>query len=114
MELGSAVYMNAMGKQGIQEVSKHNLQKAHYAYKTLTALKGVEALFNEPFFNEFTIKLSKPVSEVNAELLKENIIGGYDLSKDYPELENAMLIAVTELKSKKEIDQFASRLEGIL
>ncbi|MFV9510827.1 aminomethyl-transferring glycine dehydrogenase subunit GcvPA [Tepidibacillus sp. LV47] len=114
MALASAVYMNAMGKQGIQEVAKQNLQKAHYAYQVLTALKGVEPLFKGPFFNEFTIKLTKPVSEVNRELLKYGIIGGYDLSSVYPDLENAMLVAVTEMNTKEQIDDLAFRLEGIL
>lgn len=112
--LASAVYMNAMGKEGVQEVAQQNLQKAHYAYNVLTAINGVEPLFEGSFFNEFTIKLSKPVSEINKQLLGDKIIGGYDLSKDYPSIENAMLIAVTEIKSKDEIDEFAVRLEGLL
>ncbi len=112
--LASAVYMNTMGKEGIQEVAKQNLQKAHYAYKALTSINGVEPLFNGPFYNEFAIKITKPVSEINHKLLSENIIGGYDLSKEYPEIENGMLIAVTEVKTKEEIDNFASRLEGLL
>ena len=114
MALASAVYMNSMGKQGIQEVAKQNLQKAHYAYNALTAIKGVEPLFKGSFFNEFTIKLSKPVAEVNSELLKFGILGGYDLSLAYPEIQNGMLIAVTEMNSKEEIDEFAARLEGLL
>ena len=112
--LASAVYMNTMGKEGIQEVAKQNLQKAHYAYNVLTSIKGVEPLFEGHFFNEFAIKLPKSVAEVNKQLLKENIIGGYDLSKDYPSLDGGMLIAVTEVKTKEEIDNFAVRLEGLL
>jgi len=112
--LASAVYMNAMGKEGIQEVAKQNLQKAHYAYQVLTSIKGIEPLFEGYFFNEFAIKLPKSVSELNQELLNDQIIGGYDLSKSYPEFQNAMLIAVTELKTKEEIDVFAARLEGLL
>lgn len=112
--LASAVYMNAMGKEGIQEVAKQNLQKAHYAHKVLTSIKGVEPLFEGPFFNEFAIKINKPVTEINRQLLKDSIIGGYDLSKDYPSLEGGMLIAITEVKTKEEIDNFASRLEGLL
>lgn len=112
--LASAVYMSTMGKQGILEVSKQNAQKAHYAYNLLTSIKGVEPLFTGSFFNEFAIKLPKPVSEINQHLLKDHIIGGYDLSHDYPTLEGGMLIAVTEMKTKQEIDEFASRLEGLL
>ncbi|GBF11002.1 aminomethyl-transferring glycine dehydrogenase subunit GcvPA [Tepidibacillus sp. HK-1] len=114
MALASAVYMNTMGKQGIQEVAKQNLQKAHYAYKVLTSINGVEPAFHLPFFNEFAIKLPKPVSEINKALLQDHFIGGYDVSKDYPELEGIMLVAVTEVKTKEQIDQFAARLEGLL
>lgn len=112
--LASAVYMSAMGKQGVVEVAKQNLQKAHYAYETLTSIKGIEPIYTGPFFNEFVIKLPKPVSEINSDLLKEKIIGGYDLAKDYPDLEGCMLVAVTEVTTKEEIDSFAARLEGLL
>ncbi|WP_339063501.1 aminomethyl-transferring glycine dehydrogenase subunit GcvPA [Tepidibacillus marianensis] len=114
MALASAVYMNAMGKQGIQEVANHNLQKAHYAYQVLTSIKGVESLFKGSFFNEFVLKLTKPVSEINQGLLQQGILGGYDLSVAYPDLENAMLIAVTEMNTKEQIDELAAKLEGLL
>jgi len=114
MALASAVYMNAMGKQGIQDVANQNLQKAHYAYQVLTSINGVEPLFKGPFFNEFTIKLTKSVSEINQGLLQKGVLGGYDLSLAYPEVENAMLVAVTEMNTKEQIDELAARLEGLL
>ncbi len=114
MALASAVYMSAMGKEGIQEVAKQNIKKAHYAYKVITAIDGVEAVFDSPFFNEFVIKLSKPVFEINNKLLQYNIIGGYDLSEHYLSMNGAMLIAVTEEKTKEQIDEFAAILEGLL
>lgn len=113
MALAAAVYMSALGKQGIQDVAKLNVQKVHYAQKRLTQVDGVEAVFSAPFFNEFVIRLKAPVSEVNKQLLKQGIIGGYDLSQDYPELTNCMLVAVTEMRSKEEIDQLAKALEGL-
>lgn len=58
--------------------------------------------------------LPKSVSEINQQLLEDNIIGGYDLSKAYPSIKNGMLIAITEVKTKEEIDKFANRLEGLL
>lgn len=112
--LASAVYMNTMGKKGIYEVAKQNLEKAHYAYNLLKAIDGVEIFSVNPFFNEFTILLPKSVSEINQQLLEDNIIGGYDLSKAYPQIKNGMLIAITEVKTKEEIDKFANRLEGLL
>ncbi|NLW41788.1 MAG: glycine dehydrogenase, partial [Tissierellia bacterium] len=72
-----------------------------------------QPVFDKPFFKEFPIKLNKNVGEVNEKLIEEGIIGGYDLSKDYEELENATLIAVTEKRTKAEMDKFVDVLEGI-
>lgn len=113
MALAASVYMSAVGKQGIQDVANLNVQKAHYAYQRLTQVNGVESVFSAPFFNEFVIRLQRPVSEVNQQLLKQGIIGGYDLSQSYPELTNCMLVAVTEMRTKEEIDQLAETLEGL-
>lgn len=66
------------------------------------------------FFNEFVVKLDNPVSEVNEALLKHEIIGGYDLSMYYPKYQNHMLVAVTEMRSKEEIDQFVETLVNSL
>jgi glycine dehydrogenase subunit 1 len=112
--LAATVYMSYMGKQGMQDVAYLNLQKAHYAQKQLAQIAGVEVVFTSPFFNEFLIRLPKSIGSVNKSLLEVGIIGGYDVSRDYPEFQNCMLVAVTELLSKADIDTFASRLEEIL
>lgn len=112
--LAATVYASYMGKQGMQELASLNLQKAHYAFKRLTSIAGVEPLFTAPFFNEFAIKINGNVADVNRKLLEHKIIGGYDLATTYPELEGGMLIAVTELRTKEDIDTFAERLEAIL
>ncbi|MBO8171264.1 MAG: aminomethyl-transferring glycine dehydrogenase subunit GcvPA [Bacillaceae bacterium] len=111
--LAAAVAMTALGKQGVQEMGRLNLQKSHYAKKQLEQVKGISVAFDVPFFNEFVVKLSKPVAEVNRHLLKKNIIGGFDLGRVYPELEGHMLIAVTELRTKAEIDALVSGLEEV-
>lgn len=111
--LASAVAMTAIGKTGIQEMARQNLQKAYYARKQLQQVSGVEVPFAGPFFNEFVIKTEKPVDEVNRYLLSKNIIGGYDLGRDYPEWKGHMLVAVTELRTKEEIDALVSGLEEI-
>ena len=110
--LAASVYMSAMGKQGMQEVATLNLQKAHYARKQLLAIPGVEALFDQPFFNEFAVKLPRPARELQQTLLEQGILGGYDLSNDYPEYENSLLLAVTEVRTKEEIDQLVDAVEG--
>ncbi len=110
--LCAAVALSALGKQGVQEMAMMNLQKAHYA-KQAFLNANMEAVFAAPFFNEFVVKVNKPVAEVNKALLSSGIIGGYDLGRTYPELAGHMLIAVTELRSKQEIDTLVQELEAI-
>lgn len=106
--LGSAVFMTAIGKEGIREMAEQNLSKAHYLSRNLKEA-GFEILSNDNFFNEFVVKVTKPVLEVNKQLLAHNIIGGYDVS-ELLTTENAMLICVTEKRTKAEIDQFVKCL----
>lgn len=103
--LAASVAMTALGKKGVKEMAYANLQKAHYAKQQLKE-NGFEIVFEGPSFNEFVIKLNKPVKEVNEALLQKGMIGGYDLGRDYTGLEKHMLVAVTELRTKEEIDQF--------
>lgn len=107
--LAASVAMTALGKKGVREMASANLQKSHYA-KTAFKENGVEVVFDGPSFNEFVINLNKPVKEINQKLLQKGIIGGYDLGRDYPELSNHMLIAVTEQRTKEEIDTLVKEL----
>ncbi|QNG61250.1 aminomethyl-transferring glycine dehydrogenase subunit GcvPA [Bacillus sp. PAMC26568] len=107
--LAASVAMTALGKKGVKEMAMQNIQKANYAKKAFAA-HGVEAAFDGAIFNEFVIKLNKPVKEVNAQLIEKGIIGGFDLGRVYPEFENHMLVAVTELRTKDEIDLFVKEL----
>src|SRR5690625_4725399 len=110
--LASGVAMSSLGKNGVKEMARLNMQKARYTKQQLEAA-NLPATFNGAFFNEFVVKLSKPVSVVNEGLFEKGFIGGYDLSLDYPELENHMLIATTEIRSKEEIDAFAKEMGDI-
>lgn len=101
--LAASVAMTALGKKGVREMAAANLQKAHYA-KTVFKEAGFEVVYEGHSFNEFVVKLNKPVKEINQALLQKGIIGGYDLGRDYPELANHMLVAVTEQRSQEEID----------
>ena len=112
--LAAAVYLATVGKRGFAQVAELSLQKAHYAQTALVALPGVSSVFAAPFFKEFVIRLSRPAAEVNAALAKEGIIGGLDLGRFYPEMADAMLVCVTEKRSKAEIDRFVERLGAIL
>jgi glycine dehydrogenase subunit 1 len=107
--LAASVAMTALGKKGVQEMAQANLQKAHYAKKSFKEA-GFTVAYDGHSFNEFVIKLNKPVKEMNEKLLEKGIIGGYDLGRNYPELAGHMLIAVTEQRTKEEIDTLVKEL----
>ncbi len=109
--LMGAVYMATMGKEGLKEVAKLCYNKSHYAMEKLVK-EGFKRAFDAPFFKEFVVVSPKPVNELNEKLLKQGFIGGYDLSKHYPEIDKGWLIAVTERRTKDEIDGFASAAGG--
>jgi glycine dehydrogenase subunit 1 len=109
LALAAAVAMTALGKKGVNEMAVANIQKANYA-KNLFKESGFTVALDGPSFNEFVVQLNKPIKQINQDLLKKGIIGGYDLGRDFPELENHMLIAVTELRTKEEIDTLVKEL----
>jgi len=104
MALASTVYMSLLGKHGFRQVSELCFHKAHYAAEKISKLPGYELWSNVPFFNEFVVRCPIPVKRINDHLLDHGVLGGYDLSEKYPILTNHMMIAVTELNSKDEID----------
>ncbi|KFN01646.1 aminomethyl-transferring glycine dehydrogenase subunit GcvPA [Bacillus clarus] len=110
--LAASVAMTALGKQGVKEMARQNISKAQYAKRQFEA-KGFTVTFTGPFFNEFVVDCKRSVQEVNDALLQKNIIGGYDLGRDYKELANHMLLAVTELRTKEEIDTLVNEMGAI-
>ncbi len=112
--LAASVYLAAMGPRGLHEVASQSYDKAHYAARVLAEIPGCQLAFSSPFFHEFALKTPRPISEINEKLLGHNIIGGYDLGRDFPELENAMLICCTEKRTREEIDHFAAALTEIV
>lgn len=109
MALAACVYMSLMGRNGLRQVAELNYHKAHYAAQQINAVPGFSVDFSKPFFNEFVVKCPKSVEEINDTLIEEGIIGGYDLQANYG-LENTMLLCVTEMNSKDEIDMLVSLL----
>jgi len=104
LALAAAVYLSVLGKTGLQQVAQLCYHKAHYAAEQLSKIKGMGLCFSEPFFHEFALCVGRPAKEVNAHLLEHGILGGYDLGQDYPSLKDHLLIAVTEMNTKEEID----------
>ena len=111
--LGTAVYLSLLGKKGLRQVAELCYQKAHYAAQELSKINGMGLCFTEPFFHEFALCVNRPVDEVNAHLLEHGIIGGYDLGQDYPSLKDHMLIAVTEMNTKEEIDTLVEAMKEV-
>lgn len=110
--LAASVAMSAFGKRGVQEMAILNVQKTQYAKNQIAKLEGYELPFPGPVFNEFVVKVPGDVGELNRSLLNRRIVGGYDLGRDYPEFAGHMLIAVTEIRTKEEIDSLVQGLEG--
>src|SRR5579884_3373057 len=113
LAVGATIYLAALGKQGFRELGELCLQKAHYAFRQITALPGYEAAFSSPFFDEFVIKTPMPAQQLSQRLLQKGIIGGYDLSQNYPGMENTMLFCVTETRTKEDIDTLVKALREI-
>jgi glycine dehydrogenase subunit 1 len=114
--LMAGMYLACMGRQGLRAVAELCYHKAHYAAAEIDRLDGYQvvntqrALRYAPFFNEFPVKCPKPVAEINAALLEKGILGGYDLQQDYPHAQNEMLICVTEMNTREQIDRLVAAL----
>ena len=113
MALAAAVYLSLLGKNGLRQVAELCYHKAHYAAEKIGQIKGYSLCFDAPFFHEFALCCPKPVAQINAHLLEHGFLGGYDLGQDYPGLKNYMLLAVTEMNTKDEIDALAEVLEEV-
>jgi glycine dehydrogenase subunit 1 len=112
--LAAAVYMSALGKCGLEQVAHQCYHKAHYTAERIDALEGYDVVSDAPFFKEFVVHCPLPVEEINADLLDEwGIIGGYDLGEDYPDLEDHMLVCVTEMNPRQEIDLLVEALKEV-
>jgi len=111
--LAATVYLGLLGKQGMRQVSELCYQKAHYAASRISALPGYELWSQAPFFHEFVVRCPAPVEAINEHLLLHDIIGGYDLGRDFPGMEDHMLIAVTEMNSREEIDNLVNVLAEV-
>lgn len=112
--LAATVYMEAMGRRGIQEAAQQCLQKAAYTAKRIADLKGFSRPFNGPFFNEFVVRGSRNAAELLSRLAKEKEIeGGIALSRFMPGHDNDFLVCVTETNTREQIDSLVSALSEL-
>jgi glycine dehydrogenase subunit 1 len=109
--LMATIFLSVYGKEGIRELAEHNLAKAGYAAKTLSAQPGVKLLFTgAPRFHEFVMQTEEPPEQWSQRLLDEKIVGGIDLNRWYPELRNATHWCATEIITRAQIDAAAKAL----
>ncbi|MBF8299145.1 MAG: glycine dehydrogenase (decarboxylating) alpha subunit [Dehalococcoidia bacterium] len=107
--LAASIYLAALGKAGLRQVAELCYHKAHYAAGLIGGLPGYSIPFQGTFFKEFAVQCPAPPSTINRALREEGIIGGLDISTAIP---NGMLLCVTEMNSRAEIDSLARVLSG--
>lgn len=111
--LAATVYLSVMGKQGLKQVAELCLSKSHYAYSKLLATGRFEKVCDAPFFREFAVRsVDEPVETINRRLRDRGMIGGLALERYYPEMKNCWLVAVTEKRTRQEIDAFVEAAAG--
>ncbi|NLF52573.1 MAG: aminomethyl-transferring glycine dehydrogenase subunit GcvPA [Leptolinea sp.] len=109
--LASSVYLSLLGKHGLKQVAELCYQKAHYAAQQISSVRGFSVIKDAPFFHEFMVKCPFTVDEINAHLMEHGILGGFNLESEYPSMKNTMLVAVTEVLTKEDIDIFVDVLK---
>jgi glycine dehydrogenase subunit 1 len=107
MALKAAVYLAALGPEGLKETAELCTRKAHYAAEQLTRLPGVRLKFQRPFFKEFTLTVESAVPSLLARVLQQGYHGGLELGRWYPALADGISVAVTEKRTRAEIDGLA-------
>ncbi|GAB4291621.1 MAG: aminomethyl-transferring glycine dehydrogenase subunit GcvPA [Thiohalomonadaceae bacterium] len=114
MVTAATLYMALVGAEGLARVAHACHANTRALVERLTQIDGVEQVFCSPYFHEVVLRINQPVAEVLRALAVQDILGGYDLSADYPELGNAILVCATETRTTEDIERYAQHLERIL
>jgi glycine dehydrogenase subunit 1 len=110
----ATIYLSLLGPEGLARVANESHQRANELIAALTRVKGVKVAFEGPRFHEAVLQLDRPVAPVIAWLASRGIVGGFDLSNDYPELGNALLVCATETRTSADIKAYADALAETL
>ncbi len=108
------IYLSMLGDRGLQQVAAHCHHNALQLLDALTAVPGVERVFDGPFFNEFVVRLPRSAESVLDDLLREGIHAGLPLGDYFPDMQNALLVCATEKRTPAEIHRYASALQSLL
>jgi glycine dehydrogenase subunit 1 len=118
--LATTIHLAAVGRGGLQEAGRQNIRKAHYLFDRLTGELGLRPLFRRPFFNEFTLRFDRPVAPILKKMEERGILAGVPLERLFqgqPEAEGlngALAVAVTEKRSREELDLYVESLKEVL
>jgi glycine dehydrogenase subunit 1 len=110
--LAGVIYLSWLGRRGIVELAELVLRRTAYARDRLQAIDGVRALHEQPVVREFALALEAPVDRVIARCLERGVNPGYPLARDYPEHPSGLLVAITELRTREQIDRLAEVLDA--
>ncbi len=114
MVTAATIYMSLLGAEGLERVAASSHANTARLAQTLSAIDGVDVLFSGAAFHEVVLRLPKAADEVLSALAQEGIFGGYDLGRDYPGLENALLVCATETKTPQDLDRYRQCLTAVL
>jgi len=112
--LRAAIFVALVGREGLKELAENNYRNAEFAKDTLAKVSGLEVKRSSPTFNEFTVLLPKPANEVVYRMIEKGFAAGFPLGKFYKGMDNYLLVAVTEKRTKEEIRKFSDSLEAVL
>jgi glycine dehydrogenase subunit 1 len=110
----ATIYLSCLGKKGLRELAMMNLSKAEYAKKAALKIRGCHLTFSSPTFNEFVLKVAEDPEKVLKRMETEGMLGGLNVASFYPELDHHLLVTVTEMNTRQEIEQWARALERTL
>jgi glycine dehydrogenase subunit 1 len=114
MVTASTIHMAMLGAKGLSDVAKQCHANTRQLVEKLKAVQGVSVLFEGPFFHEVVLKLDADISGILRTMSAHGIQGGYDISDEFPSMENCLLVCVTETKTEADLEQYASLLERVI
>lgn len=110
----STIHMAIMGAEGLANTARACYANTHTLAEQLSEIEGVSIVFNQPAFHEVVLRLDQPVSQVLQALAEHDILGGYDLGSDYPELGDALLICATEMRTEQDIKMYVHAMKAVM